>query len=95
MYRLIRRQTDRWHYFFGSNSNGGMLASGAINFSVFKVLNDEWTTINLASPASAHASTHASGGSDPITPASIGAATMTEVNSAIQAAIGNAIGGSY
>lgn len=42
-----------------------------------------------------HASKHASGGSDPITPASIGAATMDQVNSAIQAAIGNAIGGSY
>ena len=42
-----------------------------------------------------HASTHATGGSDPITPADIGAATMTEVNAAIQTAIGNAIGGSY
>lgn len=42
-----------------------------------------------------HASTHASGGSDPITPADIGAATMAEVNAAIQTAIGNAIGGSY
>lgn len=31
----------------------------------------------------------------PITPESIGAATMTEVNAAIQTAIGNAIGGSY
>ena len=31
----------------------------------------------------------------PITPESIGAATMDEVNSAIQAAIGNAIGGAY
>ena len=31
----------------------------------------------------------------PITPESIGAATMDEVNSAIQTAIGNAIGGSY
>lgn len=42
-----------------------------------------------------HASTHATGGADPITPASIGAATMTEVNTAIQTAIGDAIGGSY
>ena len=67
-----------------------------------------------------HASSHATGGSDAITPADIGAvptsrtvngkalsanitlsasdvgaATMTEVNSAIQTAIGNAIGGSY
>ena len=83
MYRLIRRQNDRWHYFFGSNSNGNMLASGAINFSVFKVLNDEWTTINLASPASAHASTHASGGTDPITPEDIGAVTKTYVDNLI------------
>lgn len=44
---------------------------------------------------STHASTHATGGSDPITPADIGAATMTEVNAAIQTAIGNAIGGGY
>lgn len=42
-----------------------------------------------------HASDHATGGADPITPASIGAATMTEVNTAIQTAIGDAIGGSY
>ena len=42
-----------------------------------------------------HASSHATNGADPITPASIGAATMTEVNAAIQTAIGDAIGGSY
>lgn len=42
-----------------------------------------------------HASSHATGGSDPITPASIGAATMSEVNVAIQSAIGDAIGGGY
>ena len=42
-----------------------------------------------------HASSHATNGADPITPASIGAATMTEVNTAIQTAIGDAIGGSY
>ena len=44
---------------------------------------------------STHASTHSSGGSDPITPASIGAATMEEVNTAIQSAIQNTWEASY
>ena len=60
--------------------NNGWSGKGGIEYAV----NPKW-----------HASTHASGGTDPITPADIGAATMTEVNSAIQTAIGNAIGGSY
>ena len=46
-----------------------------------------------------HASSHATGGSDAITPASIGAYTKTEteslINTAIQNAITIAIGGSY
>lgn len=42
-----------------------------------------------------HASSHATGGKDPITPASIGAATMTEVNAAIQSAIQNTWEASY
>ena len=54
-----------------------------------------WTNEQISYTPKTHASTHASGGSDPITPADIGAATMDEVNAAIQAAIGNAIGGSY
>lgn len=44
---------------------------------------------------SKHASQHASTGADPITPASIGAATMTEVNTAIQSAIQNTWEASY
>ena len=56
---------------------------------------DAWSIQNYYLTPATHASTHSSGGSDPITPASIGAATMAEVNSAIQTAIGNAIGGSY
>lgn len=56
---------------------------------------DAWSNSNVSYTPSAHASTHATGGDDPITPASIGAATMGEVNSAIQSAIGSAIGGSY
>lgn len=57
-----------------------------------------WSIIKKANgfvPESIHASQHATGGADPITPASIGAATMTEVKTAIQTAIGDAIGGSY
>lgn len=42
-----------------------------------------------------HASKHATDGEDPITPASIGAATMTEVNTAIQSAIQNTWEASY
>ncbi len=44
---------------------------------------------------SAHAASHAADGDDPITPAAIGAATIEQVNTAIQAAIGGAIDGSY
>lgn len=42
-----------------------------------------------------HASKHAADGEDPITPAAIGAATMTEVNAAIQSAIQNTWEASY
>lgn len=56
---------------------------------------DAWSIQNYYLTPANHSSTHSSGGSDPITPADIGAATMAEVNAAIQTAIGNAIGGSY
>lgn len=56
---------------------------------------NSWKIGTIAKDAPLHSSTHSSGGSDPITPADIGAATMAEVNAAIQTAIGNAIGGSY
>lgn len=58
--------------------------------------NSTWSemhTIRMAPKK--HASSHATGGKDPITPASIGAATMTEVNSAIQSAIQNTWEASY
>ena len=42
--------------------------------STFTCAEDNWTTSPLASTPSKHASTHASGGTDPITPDSIGAA---------------------
>lgn len=66
-------------------------------FYKVKCVDSSWskTITKMKVAPTPHASTHASGGSDPITPADIGAATMEEVNSAIQAAIGNAIGGSY
>ena len=56
---------------------------------------NSWKIGTIAKDAPLHASTHASGGSDPITPADIGAATMTEVNSAIQSAIQNTWEASY
>ena len=42
-----------------------------------------------------HASQHAVGGSDPLTPADIGAITSNEVDNKISIAITGAIGGSY
>lgn len=50
---------------------------------------------NWGSAPTLHASQHSSSGSDPITPAAIGAATMTEVNAAINAAIGQALQEGY
>lgn len=54
-----------------------------------------WSPTSMYFTPDIHASDHATGGSDPITPASIGAATMTEVNSAIQSAIQNTWEASY
>ena len=54
-----------------------------------------WSPTSMYFTPDVHASDHATGGSDPITPASIGAATMTEVNSAIQSAIQNTWEASY
>lgn len=66
------------------------------HLSMFTLSRSSWSEIHtITTDPALHASSHATGGSDPITPASIGAATMTEVNSAIQTAIGNAIGGGY
>ena len=53
------------------------------------------TKQNGFSPESLHAAQHAAGAKDAITPASIGAATMTEVNTAIQTAIQNTWEASY
>lgn len=60
-----------------------------------KCLSTGWSSGQDNMVPSKHASTHASGGSDPITPESIGAPTVEEMNTAISEAIGNAIGGSY
>lgn len=43
---------------------------------------DEWLTYSYNYTPASHASTHASGGSDPITPESIGAATKQDVDNA-------------
>ena len=88
----------QYHIFQRTNETDHNFSTFALNGKVFTIrcFNDVWSDgQNRGVKPSTHASTHASGGSDPITPASIGAATMEEVNSAIQAAIGNAIGGSY
>ena len=88
----------QYQIFQRSGTTNHKFSTFAINgkFLTIQCVNDVWSDGNNSGVRpSAHASTHASGGSDPITPASIGAATMAEVNSAIQTAIGNAIGGSY
>lgn len=89
---------------------GNMSSSSALFFNITPILSsetatskgisvnsaDEWTTMKtLAFAPQTHASRHASTGADPITPASIGAATMTEVNTAIQSAIQNTWEASY
>lgn len=70
---------------------------GEGHLSMFTLsISSKWSEIHtFTTDLALHASSHATGGSDPITPASIGAATMTEVNTAIQSAIGDAIGGGY
>lgn len=64
------------------------LAAGAVTL-------DKLGADVVAAIDAAHASTHGANGADPVTPASIGAMTATDVNAAIEAAIGAAIGGGY
>lgn len=95
VYYLSRRMSETKHIFstiFPTNIS----ASVSSYLRKIACISDVWESSgNLGFRPDKHASTHASGGSDPITPADIGAATMDEVNAAIQTAIGNAIGGSY
>ena len=95
VYYLNRRMSEKRHIF---STIFPMNISTSMSSYLGKIacISDVWESSgNLGFKPENHASTHASGGSDPITPASIGAATMEEVNTAIQTAIGNAIGGSY
>ena len=96
IYFLSYRHNANTHIFTSLRANTANYATSTMFIDACKCEDDAWDNVSnfMTKPAN-HASTHASGGSDPITPASIGAATMTEVNSAIQTAIGNAIGGSY
>lgn len=95
VYYLSRRMSEKRHIFstiFPINIS----ASASSYLKKITCISDVWESSgNLGFKPDTHASNHAKGGSDPITPADIGAATMAEVNSAIQTAIGNAIGGSY
>ena len=95
IYYLSRRMSETRHIF---STIFPMSISASMSSYLRKIacISDVWESSgNLGFKPENHSSTHASGGSDPITPADIGAATMDEVNSAIQTAIGNAIGGSY
>ena len=96
IYFLSYRRNANTHIFTSLRANTANYAASTMFIDACKCEDDAWDNVsNFMTNPAIHASTHSSGGSDPITPASIGAATMTEVNSAIQAAIGNAIGGSY
>ena len=57
---------------------GGVQASNPANTMPLVVLSDDARLANARQPT-AHASTHATGGSDPITPASIGAAAASSL----------------
>lgn len=83
---LYTRMNDQFHIFY-------FVMGQAI--SLYACSADAWSVQTAKYTPATHASTHASGGSDPITPEDIGAVTMDEVNNAIQTAIGNAIGGGY
>lgn len=68
-----------------SNGTMFMFNNQISNVSLFsyKCINDKWQTSNI----NTHASTHATGGTDPITPASIGAAAQsTTVTATLSAA---------
>ena len=78
---------------YNKNETNELLTNKADLDNNGKVLSTQLPAMNYA--PSTHASQHASTGTDPITPADIGAATTEYVDSAIQTAIGNAIGGSY
>ena len=52
---------------------------GNASFTTYRCKNDTWSITSSDYYPKAHASTHASGGSDPITPASIGAAPASHI----------------
>lgn len=83
---LYTRMHDQFHIFY-------FVMGQAISLYVCSA--DAWSVQTAKYTPATHASTHATGGSDPITPADIGAATMTEVNAAIQSAIQNTWEASY
>ena len=95
VYYLNRRMSETRHI-FSTIFPTSISASMSSYLRKIACISDVWESSgNLGFKPNNHASSHASGGNDPITPADIGAVTMDEVNSAIQTAIGNAIGGSY
>lgn len=89
---LVMRASATQHQFYIGSLYCGMTDNRKGLFLLCD--SDQWSSDTNVVPY-LHASTHASGGSDPITPEDIGAVTMVEVNDAIHTAIGNAIGGGY
>ena len=81
-YTLWYRRNSATHFFVGTmhaSSVGTQLDTGKLRLITVKVASDTWSDMFVGTVPFAHASTHASGGSDPITPADIGAATVQYV----------------
>ena len=75
---LISRWSASEHYFITIKNKSYL--------KYFVCNNNVWTEVNAKATAASHASTHATGGSDPITPASIGAAPISTITEATLAA---------
>lgn len=70
----LRNRSKNLAKFFQTDTN--------VAITIFQCTNNEWSTTTF----NTHASTHATGGSDPITPASIGAAPISTTTEATLAA---------
>lgn len=91
---MLGAMSSREAFFFGIKSTPSMGEASSRGISVNSA--NAWSAVKiLAFNPKTHASKHATDGEDPITPASIGAATMTEVTTAIQSAIQNTWEASY
>lgn len=78
LYSLIKRQGATTHAFAHATNFG---------FTQIMCVSDSWAEASSGLPPATHASTHAADGTDPITPASIGAATEQYADSRVFTAV--------